>query len=83
MQDSWNQFAQHLQGAEAVVVQPDLAEIKPDLDNMPDFSHLLSQVEVKIKTEPTESEPERGDEPPVIVKLEPEDDMDSDSCSVY
>ncbi|XP_034241180.1 phospholipase D A-like isoform X2 [Thrips palmi] len=71
-QDSWNQFAQHLQGAEAVVVQP-------DLDNMPDFSHLLSQVEVKIKTEPTEQE-----EPPAVnVKVEPVDDMDSDSCSVY
>lgn len=77
-QDSWNQFAQHLQGAEAVVVQPDLAEIKPDLDNMPDFSDLLSRVEVKIKTEPTEH-----DEPPVVVKVEPEDEMDSDSCSVY
>ncbi|KAJ1531950.1 hypothetical protein ONE63_000588 [Megalurothrips usitatus] len=68
-QDSWNQFAQHLQGAEGVVIQPDSGSIA-------DFSDLLSQVEVKINTEPNEQEP------PVKVKAEPED-MDSDSCSVY
>lgn len=83
-QDSWNQFAQHLEGAEGVVLQSEsgsadtLADMRNDPDNMADFSHLLSQVEVKIKTEPTEQE-----ESPVIIKEEPADEMDSDSCSVY
>lgn len=78
-QDSWNQFARHLEGAEGIVIQPDSnLQIKPDPDHMDDFSDLLSQVEVKIKTEPNDH-----DEPSVNVKVEPVDDVDSDSCSVY
>lgn len=83
-QDSWNQFAQHLEAAEGIVIQPDansmaaLAQMKSDPDHLADFSDLLSQVEVKIKTEPTDH-----DDSPVLVKLEPSEDVDSDSCSAY
>ncbi|KAK3919546.1 Serine/threonine-protein kinase ICK [Frankliniella fusca] len=78
-QDSWNQFARHLEGAEGIIIQPDSnSQFKPDPDNMDDFSDLLSQVEVKIKTEPNEH-----DDSPVTVKVEPMEDADSDSCSVY
>lgn len=84
LQDSWNQFAQHLEGAQGVILRQDsesmdtLPQMKQDLDSVADFSDLLSRVEVKIKTEPNEVE-----ELPVTVKIEPHDEMDSDSCSVY